>query len=266
MSFSSQGVCVNDVDQLTNSVFAVSDNKCGLTPSSRNQFVTNHKHSVIAAWQIPLDHDVFTVTQSNVVGRFKFSTGFDIDGNTLSLIAILRFNHHGKTNFLGNCPSVVHIFHRTSFRNRQASHPEQLFGQLFVLRNRFGNGAAGISFGGLNASLFASPTELHQAAFCQTDKGNISVQACIHNGCCGWAQAQIFINFAQGGNGFGERKIGVVQCSLQQLLGIANGQASHLLHRVLHHHLVQAFFRCGRGAAKGHRATRFNLQRKRGFF
>ena len=165
MPFSSQGVCINDINQLTNSVFAIAHNKCGLTPSSCHQFVTNHQQTVIATRQITLDHDVFTVAQSNFVSSSQLLAGFDIDSHALALVAVLRFDHHGQTNFLGDCPSVINIFDGSALWYGQASHSEKFFCQLFVLRNGFGYGAAGVGFSGLNASLFAAPPELHQAAF-----------------------------------------------------------------------------------------------------
>ena len=185
MPFPAQGVCVNDVDQLTNSVFAVTNNKCRLTTSSGNQFVTNHQHSVIAAWQIPFDHDVFTVTQSNFVSSGQLLSGFDIDSHALSLVTVLRFDHYGQSNFLRHCPSVINIFDGSAFWHRQASHSEKFFRQLFVLRDGFGDGATSVGFSGLNASLLAAPPELHQAALGQTNVWNISVQPCIDNGCSG---------------------------------------------------------------------------------
>ena len=183
MPFSSQGVCVNDINQLTNSVFAIAHNKCGLTTRSGDQFVTNHQHTVIAAGQITLDHDVFTVAQSNFVSSSQHLAGFDIDSHALALVTVLRFDHHGQTNFLGDCPSVINIFDRSTFWHGQASHTEKFFRQLFVLRNGFGYGAAGVGFSGLNASLFTAPPELHQAAFGQTNVWNVSVQSCIDDGC-----------------------------------------------------------------------------------
>ena len=50
---------------------------------------------------------------------------------------------------------------------------QQIFSELFILRNRFSNRAGVAGFRGLNALLFAAPTKLNHAAFSHASIRNV---------------------------------------------------------------------------------------------
>ena len=67
---------------------------------------------------------------------------------------------------------VVGIGHGAARRHWHAGGGQQLFGELLVLCNGFGNGAGGVNLCSLDAALFAAPAKLDQAALCQAANGN----------------------------------------------------------------------------------------------
>ncbi len=80
---------------------------------------------------------------------------------------------------------------------------QKFFGELFVLCDRFSNRARAVNFCSLDATMFAAPTQLHQAAFGQTAVGN----ATRHSGgggadqCPGTIGGTPFGGFGGGGAG-----------------------------------------------------------------
>ena len=183
MPLTAQRIGIDDSHQFSHSAYAVAHHECGLAARGCHQFVANDQQAVITAGQVAFDHDVFAKTQGDGVGSFELSAGFHINRHTFALVTVLRLNHHRQTNFLRHSPSIIHIFHRAAFRHGQTSHSKELFRQLFVLRNGFSDGAAGIGFGGLNAPLLAAPTELHQATLGQANKRNMPIQTSVHDRC-----------------------------------------------------------------------------------
>ncbi len=74
---------------------------------------------------------------------------------------------------------------------------QQLLGQFLVLRDRFGNRAGAVDFGGLDLALAAAPAKHHQAAIGQAAVGNIAHHGGLHDGAGRWAQTHVFIEVAQ---------------------------------------------------------------------
>ena len=199
-------------------------------------------------------------------GRFDFFAGADVDGHALALVAVARFDHHGCANGLSGDPGIVGVQHRAAPWHRHASGVQQLFGQVFVLRNGFGDGAAGIGFCGLDAALFAAPTKLHHAAFGEAAIRNATHQSGVDDGTGRWAQADVFVQGAQLGQGCIHVERGVVPRGLTQGLRQREGQAAHVFFGVLDHHLVHARFGCQGGAAECHGAAGSNLHVQGGVF
>ena len=69
------------------------------------------------------------------------------------------------------------------------------------MRNGFGNGTGCVCFGGLNATLLATPTKLHHAAFGKAAVGYAFENRGIDYGTRGRSKANIFIQIAQLGEG-----------------------------------------------------------------
>ena len=58
---------------------------------------------------------------------------------------------------------------------------QEALGQVFVLRDRFGNGTGGVGLSGLNAALLCAPTELNQAAIGQATDRDAACHGRVHN-------------------------------------------------------------------------------------
>ncbi len=78
---------------------------------------------------------------------------------------------------------------------------QEALGQVFVLCDRFGNGAGGVGFCGLNAPLFRAPAKLNQAAIGQAAYRNAACHGRVHNRAGGRPQANVFVEFVQLRNG-----------------------------------------------------------------
>ena len=266
VAFAAPGVGIDPLDQLAHRVLSVANHQRRLAPGSGHQLVAHHQQTVIAAGQKALDHDLVAELGGVVKSRFDVLSAADVDRDPLALVAVAGLDHHWGANRLGRRPSIWGIFHRATLGHGHASGIEQFFGQVFVLRNGFCNGAAQIGFGGLDAALLAAPTKLHQAAFGQAAVGYAAHQCGIHDGAGGGAQADVFVQ----GRQLTQRRIDVkgrvVPSGLAQLLGQFKGQPAHFFFGVLHHHLVQPCLGCQGSAAESDRTTGFDLHVQGGIF
>ena len=250
---------IHPLDQLAHRVSAIANHQRGLAACSSHQFVTHHQQTVIAARQKALDHHFVAKLGGIVEGGFYFFAGADVDRDALALIAVARFDHHGCANGLCGDPGIVGVQHGAALWHRHASGMQQLFGQVFVLCNGFGDGAARIGLRGLDAALFAAPAKLNHAAFGEAAIRDASHQCGVHDGAGGWAQSDVFVQCAQLGQGCIHVERGVVPRGLAQCLRQLQGQAAHVFFGVLDHHLIHARFGGQGGAAECHRAAGCNL-------
>ena len=88
------------------------------------------------------------------------------------MVAVLGFDHHGQTDVFGSFPCIIGALDGSAFGRRDADGAEQGSGQLFVLGDRFGDGARRVGFGRADTSLMDSITELYQTSFIQATPGN----------------------------------------------------------------------------------------------
>ena len=143
---------------------------------------------------------------------------------------------------------------------------EQLLGEFFVLSDGLCNRTGGVNLSRLNAALLAAPAQLDQAAFGQATVGDATRNGGVDDRACGWAQANIFVEFTQLVNGGIDIEARVVECSEAKLMCQLDGHDAHLLFGVFHGHLEQTMVSGGCGAAEGDGAARLNLQMQGGRF
>jgi len=91
-------------------------------------------------------------------------------------------------------------------------------------------------------------------------------QGSVDDGTGGRAQADVFVQSAQLGQGCVHVERGVVPSGLAQRLRQLQGQATDILLAVLDHHLVHASFGCQGGAAEGDGASGCDLHVQGGVF
>ena len=141
---------------------------------------------------------------------------------------------------------------------------QQFLGQLFVLGDRFRDGAGHVGLGGLDAALLAPPAELHQAALGQAAEGNIACHGGIDDRSGARAEADILVEFTQAVQSVGDVEGRVIDGCLAERLREFECQASDFLFAVFDHDLVGARFDGLRRAAERDGATGLCLQAERG--
>ena len=152
MPFAATRVLVDDVDQLTHVMQAVADHLGRVAPRRCDQFVTHHQQAEVTARQKLFD-DHLTVFGSGLVSGVQLLAGIDVDGDAFALVAVLRFDDHRQADLQRGRPGVVGVGHGPAHGHRHTGRTQQFFGQVFVLRNRFGHRTGGIHLGSLNAAL-----------------------------------------------------------------------------------------------------------------
>ena len=73
---------------------------------------------------------------------------------------------------------------------------QQVFGEIFVLRDGLCHGTGGIHFSGLYAALLIAPANLHQTAAGETAERDAACDSGIHDRTCAGPEPQFFIQFA----------------------------------------------------------------------
>src|SRR5450830_728239 len=256
-------VGVHDVDQFAHGVHAVTDHLGRVAPGRCHQAIAHHQQAEVIAGQVLLDQH-FADVGGGLVGQVQMGAVDDVDGHALALVAVLRLEHHRQADFEGGRPGVVGAGGRAAQRHGHASGTQQHLGQVFVLGDRFGHGAGGVHLGGLDATLARAPAKLHQAARGQAAVGDAPFESGFDDGAGAGAQAFVFIGFTQLGDGLVDVEGSVVLRRLDQGQRQVEGLAADGFFAVLDHHLVDAGFRGGAGAAVGDRAAGLRLQRQAG--
>ena len=173
---------VDLLNQLRNGVHAVAHHFGRVTPGCGHELVADDQQAEVVAGHKTLDQDVVAELARRCVGFDQLFAGGDVDGHPFALVAVVGFDHHGQANFLRCSPGVFGITHGATAGDRYTGRSQQLFGQLLVLGDGFGNGAGGIHLGGLDAALFATPAQAHHAAFGHAAVGNTASHRGVHNG------------------------------------------------------------------------------------
>src|SRR5262245_6749711 len=77
------------------------------------------------------------------------------------LVAELRLDYHGKTDFFRCLPSLVRAFDGPAFGHGHATRSKQLPCELFVLGNRLANRSRAVGLAGKNPPLLRAMPELN---------------------------------------------------------------------------------------------------------
>ena len=152
MALAPARVEVDQINQLAHGVQRVAQHLGRLAPGGGNQLVTHHQQAKVVAGQKALDHHR-AVFDGGGISLAERGAVADVDRHALALVAVLRLDDHRQANFQRHRPAFVGRGHRTTQRHRHAGGVQQALGQVFVLRNRLGDGAGGINLGGLDAPL-----------------------------------------------------------------------------------------------------------------
>jgi len=256
-------VLVDDVHQLAHGALTVAQHLGWFTAGGGHELVTHHEQAKILSGQKALDHHG-AIVGGVFVGLFELRAVGDVDRDALALVAVLGLDDHRQADLLGHGPGLVHRFDRLAQRYGHTGGVQQTLGQVLVLADGFGHGTGGIDFGRLDAPLLGAPTQLHQTALGESTVGDAPVHGGLDDSPRAGAQAHVFVQITQVGNGgFGVEGV-AIEGRLYQLPGVLEGLAAHLFLGVFHDDQKHSCIHGGRGARETHRATGLSLQRQRG--
>ena len=181
VTFTPAWVGIDQVDQLAHGVLAIAHHQRRLAPCGGHQFVAHHQQAVIVAGQ-KLFYQHGAITLCSGIGIVKSLPSGDVDRDPFALVAVLGFDHDRQTDFMRDGPGLVQALGRASHGHGHASRVQQAFGQVLVLCNRFGNGAGGVGFGGLDAPLLGAPAKLNHAAIGESTDRDAACHGGVHDG------------------------------------------------------------------------------------
>ena len=165
-------IFVDFIDQFLDSRLAITDDVGWFASGGSNEFSTDDEHSVVVARCVPFDDDRSAFLAGGIVSGNDLLLGLKVGRDASSVVAVLGFDDHGQTDVFGSFPSILGALDSSAFGRRYADGAEQGSGQLFVLGDRFGDGARRVGFGRADTSLMDSITELHQTSFVQATPGD----------------------------------------------------------------------------------------------
>ena len=266
MAFAAPGVAVNLIDQLLHGADAVADDQRWFAAGSGNELVANDQNAVILTGQEAFDEHFVAVAAGCFIGGFDLFAGRKVDGDALALIAILGFDDDRYADLTGGSPGVSSVIDRATDGNRYSRGLQELLGQFLVLGDGFGDSAAGVGFGGLDAALLAAPAELHQAALGQAAIGDVAGDSGINDRAGTWAEADFLIQITQAFQRVGQIECCVINGGQAEFLCQFERQTSDSLFAVFDDDLIDTLFDSLRCAAESYRATGLRLQSERGKF
>ena len=172
MAFTTTRIAVHFRHQFRDGVNAITDHEGRITARSGDQLVAHHQKAIVMAGYIALDDDLGAGFHSGAIGRFQMRLGCDIDGHAAAMVAVLGFDHYRQAKRAGGGPGFFDTLDLAAIRYRHTGRFQELLGELFVLGDGLCDGAGAIDFGGLDATLTATPAELYEAAAGQAPIGN----------------------------------------------------------------------------------------------
>ncbi len=126
------------------------------------------------------DH-LLALGQGGLKGGHDLLAGGEVGCHAPALVAVTRLDDHRHTDIAGSRPGVVGIARRTALGHRHADGLQERPRQLFILGDRFGNGAGAISLRGLDATELRAVAELHHALRVQPPHGNAAGLRRVNN-------------------------------------------------------------------------------------
>ena len=232
-------VGVDLLDQLLDGVLAVADDMGRVAPGRGDEPVADHEHAEVVSGQEFLDHHRADLG-GGAVGDLEVLACADVDGDTLALVAVLRLEHHGQPDLLGDRPGFLDAAHRLAPGHGHTCGLQQFLGQVLVLRDGLADSAGGVHLGRPDPALLHTPAELHQAAIGQAAPGDVAGDGGIDDGAGAGTQADVFVDGPQRRQGRGGVERRALGGRVEQRLGLLEGMAPDGFLGVLHHHLVDA--------------------------
>jgi hypothetical protein len=266
MAIAAPGIAVDLVHELADVLDAVADDQRRVAAGSGEQLVADDQQPVIVAGKVLFDEDVVAKLDGDAVGVAHLLLVRQVDRDALALVAVARLDDDREADFQRGGTGIILVLGRAALRHGDPGGVEKFLGQLFVLGDRFGNGAGEAGFGGLDAPLPAAPAELHEAALRQAAVGNAARDRRGNDGAGRRPEPDVLVQFAQ----LPERPFDieglVVQRRIAELFGEIEGQPADVFLGVFDDHLVDAGFDSRCRAAEGHRTTGLRLQSEGGEF
>ena len=187
-----------------------------------------------------LDDNAAAFIYGNAKGGAHFLFGEHVGEHAAAMIAVGGFNHHGQADILCGSPGFVGCFDHLTLGYGNATGLEQTFGQIFITRNGFGNGAGLICLGGPDTPLLGTVAQLHQIVFGQAHGGDLALHGGIDNATGARTKQAIFGQILEGFNGGGNIVGFVFNRGHDQVAAGFNGQAGDFIVQVVHDHFVNA--------------------------
>ena len=226
------------VDQFADGRMTISPDPRLFALGRRRQTAAHHQQSVLVAAHITLDHHLAAFGIGQVIRRLDFRARHQLGGHAASMIPITGLDHHRQAYVFRRTPCIGGTVHDTTFGHRHAAGTQQTLGQVFVTRNRFGDGTGLIGLRRPDAMLARTVTQLHQIPFGQTYGGDTALRRRIDDACGRRPQTQGIDHVAQ--NGYGRRHIETAVLHRRQhqiARGMQRGTADLFVARA-HHHFV----------------------------
>ena len=158
----------------------------------RDHFAAYYQQAVFVTGDEAFDDDAAAFINGHRESRTDFGFSHQVGEDATTMVAIRRFHDHGQADIFGGFPGVVSRFNDHAFRHRYPAGLEQALGEIFISRDRLGNGAGLVGFCRPDAALLRAVTQLHQIVFCQAHGGDLALHGGIHNTARAWAEQAVF--------------------------------------------------------------------------
>ena len=146
-------VLVHHVHQLAHAGAAIAGDAHGLASARCHHLAAHHQQAVFRARNEALHNHLRAFRFGQGESGFDFRLVRQLQRDAARVVAIRGLDGDGRANLLRHFPGLFGAGHHAALGHGHAASREQAFGEVFVLRNAFGNGAGLVAFCGPNAPL-----------------------------------------------------------------------------------------------------------------
>ena len=229
-------------DQFVDRRLAVAGDPGFFAAGCGHQLAADHQQTVFEAGDEAFDDDAAAFFDGHAVGLHDFVAGMQVGEHAAAVVAVIGFDDNRQADVFGGFPGFFGVLDVAAFRYRNAAGRQQLFGQVLVTRNAFGNGAGLVGLRRPDAAQCAPVTELHQVAGVQADIGDVAVVCRIDDAGGRGAEAVVVHHVAQALDRGSHVKRAVFHGGEHQLPGGEQGFAGDVFMPGPHDDLVLASF------------------------
>ena len=233
-------VLVHHVHQLAHAGAAIAGDAHGLAPARSHHLAAHHQQAVFRARNEALHNHLRAFGFGQGESGFDFRLVRQLQRDAARVVAIRGLDGDGRANLLRHFPGLFGAGHHAALGHGHAASREQAFGEVFVLRNAFGNGAGLVAFCGPNAPLRCAVAQLHQVAVVEANVGNAPFAGRIDDAAGAGAQVAVVDAGFDGLDGGFEVERLVVDGGHQEPVPPGQGGARHGLFGAAKHHAVHA--------------------------